>query len=183
MLRKMMLLLGVTLLAVFLASCETNDSASDTASAQNMQPNLTGYTVQTTDNYTDALAAVAGTSAVLTGQPWTAAGIERVSTALECLQDAGAVSAYIYTRTDEGIIPQMGVSLVINQTRVERNILSCLADSPLSAQAEFSIEFCPATGTFTQQDENFYFAYFGFGDQICTGFQTHFQSLSATFTE
>jgi hypothetical protein len=181
MLRKTILLLGVALLAVFLAACETTDSASDPAAAQSVQPNLAGYDVQTTDNYSDALAAVAGTGALATGNIPLAAGIERVGTALECLQDVGAVSANIYSRADEDIIPQVGVSLIVNQTRVQRNIFACLTQAPeLSAQA-IEIQVCPMTGTFSFEGEDFYFAYMGVGDQICAGFEQHFQALSATF--
>jgi len=182
MLRKTVLFLGVALLAVFLAACETTDTASDPASAQNVQPNLAGYDVQTTDNYADALAAVGGTSALATGNVALAAGIERLGTTLECLQDVGAISANIYTRSGDEIIPQMGVSLIINQTRVQRNVLACLTESPIGAQGALEIQFCPATGTFTFEDEEFYFAYIGVGDQICEAFNTHFESLEANFT-
>lgn len=182
MLRKSVLLLGVLVLAVLLAACETEDSADDSASAQNVQPNLTGYTIQTFDNYSDALAAVAGTGALASGNLPLAAGIERLSTALECLQDVGAVSANLYTRSGDNIIPQVGVSLVVNQTRVERNILACLAQTPLSAQA-LEIQICPVSGNFAFEGEEFFFAYFGIGDQMCEAFSTHYQNLNATITE
>ncbi len=181
MLRKSVLLLGVVLLAVVLAACETGDSASDSASAQNVQPNIEGYTIQTFDNYSDALAAVAGTGALASGNIPLAAGIERLSTALECLQDVGAVSANIYTRSGDNIIPQVGVSLVVNQTRVERNILACLTETPLSAQG-VEIQMCPTTGNFSYEGEEFYFAYFGVGDQICEAFSTHYQTFNPTIT-
>lgn len=180
MLRKMMLLIGVLAAALLLAACDTDDSSSDSAAAQNLQPNLTGYDVQNPDNVIDTFSGGIGAAALAAGNIPLAAAIERVNTTLQCLQDVGAVDARIYTQTENvNIIPQAGVSLIVNQTRVERNILGCVTESPISAQATLEIQPCADAGSFTFEEENYFYAYIGAGDQLCAALQTHYNSLGA----
>jgi hypothetical protein len=171
------------MLAVFmLAACgQTGDSSSDATSAQNLQPALTGYQVQNVDNVLDAFAATAGTTAVGTGNVPLAATIERVNTLLQCMQDVGAISGSVYVQNQNvTIIPQAGISVVINKTRVERNVLSCLTQQPFSAQSVLDVQPCVESGSFIFEGQEYYYAFAGAGDGICAGFYTHFQNYDST---
>lgn len=173
------------MLAVFVvAACQpTGDSSSDRAAAQNLQPALSGYQVQNVDNVLDAFAATTGTTAIGTGNIPLAATIERVNSLLQCLQDVGAVSGSVYVQS-EGvtIVPQAGVSVIINKTRVERNILSCVTQQPFSAQSVLEVQPCVASGSFVFEGQEYYYAFAGAGDGICAGFYIHFQNYDSTLT-
>lgn len=180
MLDKRFLLVGLLLMGLLLAACETTDSASDPTSAQNMQPSLVGYDVQDTDNIIDAVTSAAGAAALASGNVPLVAAIERINTTLGCLQEVGAVSARTYVQNENvSVVPQAGVSLIVNQDRVERNLLSCVVEPPLSAQAVLEIEPCIDSGTFTQDGETFFYAYLGAGSQICAAFRAHYEGLGA----
>lgn len=181
MMRKQLLWIGILTLMLAMVACrDTNDTANDAASAQSLQPSLAGFQVQNADNILDSFATAAGTGALTTGNVPLAATIERANTLIQCLQDAGAVSGNIYIQnTNVSIIPELGASMVINRTRVERNVLGCLAEQPFSAQS-LALEPCTASGEFTYQNEQFFYAYVGAGEGICAAFDAHFRSLGAT---
>lgn len=177
--------LMIVLAAFALAACNpTGDTSSDATSAQNLQPALTGYQVQNVDNVLDAFATTAGAGAVASGNVPLAATIERVNTLLQCMQDVGAVSGSIYLQSENISfgIPQAGVSIVVNKTRVERNFLSCLTQQPFSAQAVLDIQPCAESGSFIFEGQEYYYAFAGAGSGICAGFYTHFQNYDSTLT-
>lgn len=174
------LLALITILAIILVACETNDQATDALSAQNQQPALTGYQTTDLDIAGDALLAAAGGSAVATGNVPLAAAIQRGDALLQCLQDTGAASGLMYVEENPNIIPQVGASLVVNKTRVQRNVFSCLTELGFGAQSAISLEPCAAHGEFTVDGEEFFFAYVGAGQGICAAFDSHFTSLNST---
>lgn len=176
------LLALIMILAMVLVACETNDDAGDTLSAQNQQPALVGYQTTDLDIASDALLAAAGGTAVTSGNVPLALAIQRADALLQCLQDTGAVSGLMYVEENPSIIPEVGASLLVNKTRVERNLFACVTDTGFSAQA-LDIEPCVAYGEFTLEGEEFWFAYVGAGSGICTGFSTHYSSLNATILD
>lgn len=175
------LLALISILIFVLVACDTNDQASDALSAQNQQPALEGFQTTDLDVAADAVLVTAAGSAVTTGNVPLAAAIQRADALLGCLQDTGSVSGLLYLEEiPSAIIPQTGASLVVNKTRVERNIFACLTDTGFSAQA-LELEICAVYGEFTVQNDEFYFAYVGAGAALCTGFEQHFVSnLGAT---
>ena len=173
----------ITVLMMILAACETGDTATDALSAQNQQPALTAYETTDLDIAADALFAAAGGSAVATGNAPMALAIQRADALLQCLQDTGAISGLMYVEENPGVIPQIGASLVVNKSRVESNIFSCLTDLGFGAQSALEIEPCIAYGEFTVQSDEFWFAYVGVGSGLCAGFSSHYTSLNATFIE
>lgn len=174
------LLALITILAIILVACETNDQATDALSAQNQQPALTGYQTTDLDIAGDALLAAAGGSAVATGNVPLAAAIQRGDALLQCLQDTGSASGLMYVEENPNIIPQVGASLIVNKTRVQRNVFSCLTELGFGAQSAIDLEPCAAQGEFTVDGEEFFFAYVGAGTGICAAFDTHFNSLGST---
>ncbi|MCU0513693.1 MAG: hypothetical protein MUE40_14130 [Anaerolineae bacterium] len=172
------------LLVLVLAACTpTGDTRNDGAAAQQLQPNVTGYTVSNADSLTDALTTAGAGAALTGGNVPAAAAISRAEAVLQCMQDAGAADARIYVETrPAGIIPETGASVVINTTRVNRNLLSCLLSGPqaqnFSAQA-VQIVPCTGSGNFRYQGEEFTYLYVGVGDRLCGFFNQHFEAVKA----
>lgn len=181
---KLLTLITVFVIGIVLVACQpTNDSSSDSASAQSLQPNLAGYEVQNSDNIIDGFSTALAASALTSGNVPLAIAIERVNSTLECLENVGALSGQIYIQNENvQIVPQGGTTLIVNLSRVERNLFNCVTEQPLSAQA-LSIEPCFQTGTFTFEEEEFLYLYAGAGAQVCAAFNTHFVTgLGGTIT-
>jgi len=174
------LLTLITIMMMVLVACETGDTASDTLSAQNQQPALVGYETTDLDIAADALLTAAGGTAVATGNAPMALGIQRADALLQCLQDTGSVSGLMYVEENPGVIPQVGASLVVNKSRVQENIFSCLTELGFGAQSALDIEPCAAYGEFTVGGDDFWFAYVGVGSGVCAGFSAHYTGLNST---
>lgn len=178
--RKFLTLIAFLLLAVAVSACQpTGDTSEDAASAQNVQPNISGYTVTTSDSLEDAITAAAGAAALSGGNVPLAAGIARAETVLQCMKDAGAADARAYVQQNpDGVVPQAGASLIVNKTRFNRNLVACLTTTggEMSAQAVV-IEPCTGSGEFNFLDEEFSYLYIGVGDDICAHFNNHFASM------
>lgn len=179
--RKSLLVVLMIVVALILVACETADTSTQATSAQSLQPNITGFRIEEGDNVVQSFANVVAGATAVTGNVPLAATIERVNATIACLGDVGAVSAQVYVQEQNvQLVPQAGMSFVVNKTRVERNILGCVADTQFSAQAVLDIEPCAQTGTFTYQNEEFYYAYIGAGTELCSGFSQHFNTYSPT---
>jgi hypothetical protein len=178
---KRLLTIILVLLTVFLAACKSNDSSSDTGSAQNLQPSITGFRTQDLDVGADAILTSAAGGSLATGNVPLAAAIQRGDALLQCLQETGSLSGLMYIEENPDIVPQVGASIVVNKTRVARNVLACLTEGGFSAQS-ISLEPCAAQGEFTVGTEQYWFAYVGAGEGLCAAFESHFTGLSASFT-
>ena len=179
--RKSILVLMMIVVALVLVACDTTDTDTQSTSAQSLQPNLTGFSVEPGDDVVQQFTNIVAGASVATGNVPLAATLERVSATVDCLGDVGAVSANVYVQQENvQIIPQAGLSLVVNKTRVERNILGCVAAQQFSAQAVLELEPCAETGSFTYQEEEFYYAYIGAGTELCNGLSQHFSNYSPT---
>ncbi len=180
--RKIAFLVLVALLA---AACQvvptTGDRVSDTASAQNYLPNLAGYSATEATNISEALTKVGAGASFLTGNLPLAGMITKLDDTLRCYQQVGAVSARVYTEQDivgaatSGSIPKIGVVAVINTTRVQRNLFSCVLNTGIGAQsAQAVIEPCGGSGSFTVNNENLAYVYAASAPELCRAFQTSF---------
>lgn len=174
------LLTLITIMIMVLVACDTGDTANDTLSAQNQQPALVGYQTTDLDVAADSVLATAGGAALTTGNAPLALAMQRADALLQCLQDTGSISALMYAEEEPGIIPELGASLLVNKTRVETNIFSCLTDLGFGAQSALEIEPCAAYGEFTLEGNEFWFAYVGIGPGVCGGFSAHYTSLNST---
>ncbi|MGB7341608.1 MAG: hypothetical protein WBC91_22115 [Phototrophicaceae bacterium] len=174
------LLTLITILMIVLVACESNDQASDSLSAQNQQPALVGYETTDLDMAADAILGSAAGTALVGGNVPLSLAIQRADALLQCLQDTGSVSALSYFEGEPSFIPQMGASFVVNKTRAERNLFSCITELGFSAQSALDIEPCASYGEFTVQNDEFWFAYVGIGSGVCAGFSSHYASLNAT---
>lgn len=175
----------ILITALVLTACgRSADSRTDPAAVQNLQPNINGYTVTTADNLVDALTAAGAGAALSQGNAPAAAAIAKAESVLQCMQDKGAVDARIYVEASvTGVIPETGASVVINTTRVNRNLLECLTtggggDGGVTAQAVEIIP-CTGSGSFRYKGEDFTYLYVGVGDKLCGFFNQHFESIKA----
>lgn len=175
--------LGLFVLMLALAACgDTGDTRSDPEAAQQLQPNITGYTRSNADSLVDAITAAGAGASLTTGNVPAAAAIAKAEAVVQCLQDRGAVDASVYVETSPAnIVPEAGVSVIINQTRVNQNLLSCLTlgqTEGITAQG-VTIEPCTSSGNFTYKGDNFTYVYIGVGDNLCGFFAQHFASIQA----
>lgn len=183
--RKIALIMAV--LMMVLAACDninTTDSRTDVESAQNVMPNLANYTVADMDSWADLATTAASGAALTSGNAPLAAGILRAEQVVQCLQDTGSLSAQSYIENQpQGIIPQAGAVMIVNQTRLNQNLLACLLttgqEGGMTTQS-IQIQPCTGAGTFQYQEDDFSYLYIGVGDGLCNAFSQHFQSLGAT---
>lgn len=181
--KRTMTLMLIGLMAMLAAACSpsnTNNSSTDPQAAQNLQPNITGYTVTNVDTVTDALAKLGMGAGTLQGNPLLVAFAARAETTLQCFQDKGAVDAKAYSQLNvsDPLNPQAGVSIVINQERVTQEALGCLTGSNNQRTMAQAVEPCVSTGQFAYSNNTYTYVYVGVGDQLCGYFQQHFDSLS-----
>lgn len=180
--RKIALLLFVALLA---AACQvvptTGDTASDAAAAQNYLPNLAGFTATEASSISEALTKVGAGASALTGNLPMAGLIAKLDDTLRCYQQVGAVAARVYTEQNvvgavaEGTIPRIGVVAVVNTTRVQRNLFSCVLNTGIGAQAQaVTVQPCGGSGSFTVNNETLQYVYAATAPEVCAAFQSAF---------
>jgi hypothetical protein len=182
--KKGLSVLLILLMGAFLVACDTTDTAQDAAAAQQVQPNLAGFERSNADSVTDAITRIGAGATLTTGNAPGAAAIARMEQVLQCFQDVGAVDASIYVQQNvTDVVPDAGLSIVLNQTRMNRNLINCLTttggDDGIDAQA-VNIQPCAQSGNFTYQEEDFAYAYIGVGNTICTEFDAHFAQYNPT---
>ncbi len=183
-------LISVSLL-ILLTSCgsatPTGNTRNDLQAAQNLLPNINGYTRYDVDNVLDALTAAGGGAALTSGNLPVAGAIAKIDQMVQCYQDVGAVAANTYVQLDvssiigRGGIPSAGVVAVINQTRVVDNFLSCALGSGSNARAQSAeLEPCSGSGSFVYQGDTITYLYAATDFQLCQYFQQHFNNLRNT---
>ncbi|MBZ0286286.1 MAG: hypothetical protein K8I30_01625 [Anaerolineae bacterium] len=181
----LLLVLGLVLAACTLgATGPTGDTATDPAAAQNMLPNLSGYTSTNADSISDAITSVGGSASLITGNALVAAAIARIDSMIQCYQNVGAAAARVYTQGDitsvvSGQVPRIGAVAVVNQDRISRNFLNCTIGSAegLSAQGA-EVQPCGGSGSKTVRGETIHYVYAGTAPEFCQTVQAHFDSLN-----
>ncbi len=161
----------------------SNNTSTDPQAAQNLQPNIAGYTVTNIDTVTDALSKLGIGAGTLQGNAALVAFAARAEVTLQCFQDKGAIDAKAYSQLNASTLtlPDAGVSIVINQNRLTQEAIGCITGSS-STQARTmaqAVEPCVATGQFTYLKNNYTYVYVGLGDQLCGYFQQHFENLTS----
>jgi len=174
-------LIVLLILVLVVAACgPTGDSASDSVSAETLLPNINGYARTDTVNLQDAITAAGSGAALTSGNAPLAAGIARIDVMVDCFREVGAVAANSYVESSPSdIIPKAGIVAVINQTRVESNLLACALTTggDASAQAVGGIEPCGASGSFVYRENNITYVYAATNPELCGLFQGHFTSV------
>lgn len=178
-------LLALAATALLLAGCagNTTQTDGDAVAAQQLMPNIAGYTVSNVDSIVDALTTAGAGASLATGNLPVAGAIARAEATVQCLQDRGAVGGQTYVQqVPTDLVPEAGVVVIINNDRLSENLLGCLLSGPQGITAQrVQIEPCAQAGTFTYQSNNYSYVYVGVGNELCGYFSQHFQTnLKAT---
>ena len=171
----LLLLLGVS------ACSDTGNSANDTLSAQRLLPNLAAYTATNVDTSMDGAFAAMGGAALMGGQVGITAAIAKLEQVLQCFQDRGALAAKFYSQTEtDGGLPHVGAALVINQSRINQEMINCALggqEETITSQ-NVNLEPCANAGTFTYEDNTISYVYVGSHPDVCALYELHFNNLS-----
>ena len=175
------------LLLPLLSACsDTGNAANDATSAQRLLPNLANYTATDVDTTIDGAFAAVGGAALMGGQFGITAAIAKAEQILQCFQDRGAIAAKFYQQRDSSLTaPKVGGVLVINQSRVNQELINCaLGGQEETASAQtFAIEPCASAGTITYDGDTVSYVYVGSHPDVCAVFQLHFDNLAGTIEE
>ncbi len=176
--------LSFLVLIFALVACNAQGSSGDVQSAQSLLPNISGYTVSQSKDLISAITATGAGGSLTTGNVPLAAAFARADTVLKCLEDSGTAGANVYTETNPAnLIPQAGAVFIINQTRLNQNLLNCLLTtgqqgSRIQSQS-VEIRPCAEGGNFTFQSNEYAYIYVGVGDSLCGFFAQHFNNLKS----
>ena len=136
------------------------------------------YTASDIDATVDGAFAAVGGAALMGGQFGLTAVIAKAEQILQCFQDRGALAARWYQESDSTLTaPKVGAALVINQSRVNQELINCALggqEEGASAQS-FSIEPCASAGTLTYEGDTISYVYVGSHPDVCDVFQLHFR--------
>lgn len=177
-------LLWMTALLAALVGCQivpaTGDKNTDAAAAQQfVPPNIPGYNSTDAANITDALTKVGAAGSLITGNLVSAGAIAKLNTMIACYQSVGAVSARVYTDVNIAAnpnAPKLGVLAVINTTRIQRNLFSCVLNTGgASAQAANEIQPCGGSGEKIVNGETLNYVYAATTPELCATFQAQFK--------
>ena len=173
-------LLGLMMLAA-VACGATGNVSGDAQSAQRLLPNLAAYTVTDVDAAIDGAFTAVGGAALVSGQVAITAAIAKIEQVLQCFQDRGAIASRFYTETNPaGMAPLAGAVLVINQSRINQELINCALggqEERPSAQI-IAFEPCANAGTFNYQGDTVSFVYVGSHASVCSLYKQHFDNLS-----
>ena len=173
------------LLTLAVACSDTGNSPNDATSAQRLLPNLAAYSATDVDTTIDGAFAAFGGASLLSGQVAVTAVLAKAEQFLQCFQDRGALAAKFYRHLDSTMTaPKIGGALVLNQSRVNQEMINCLLggqEGNASAQT-FSIEPCASAGSLVYEGDNISYVYVGSHPDVCEVFQLHFDNLAATPT-
>ena len=174
------------LLLPLLTACgDTGNAADDAKSAQRLLPNLANFSASDIDATVDGAFAAVGGAALMGGQFGLTAVVAKAEQILQCFQDRGALAARWYQQSDSTLTaPKVGATLVINQSRVNQELINCALggqEDQASAQA-FAIEPCASAGTLTYDGDTVSYLYAGSHSDVCAVFQLHFDNLASSST-
>ena len=174
----------LSLLLPMLAACsDTSNVANDATSAQRLLPNLATYSATEVDATVDGAFAAVGGAAMMGGQIGVTAAVAKLEQILQCFQDKGAIAARYYQAKNSSLTaPRVGAALVINQSRLNQELINCALGgqaSNASAQA-VSIEPCADAGSLSYDGDTISYVYVGSHTDVCKLFQLHFDNLSGS---
>lgn len=161
---------------LFLAACDSLINVS--GDADSLLPELAGYNTIEGQSFTDALTTL-GVMATLAGQPELGAPIAAVSGVVGCYQEAGAVSARVYS--DQAEPRNSGIVAVGDRNALLNPItfLQCVPDSSRRGPQSVTIEPCTHSYTLTRDDNEFYIIYAGLTPDVCHAFCSNLEGCTA----
>ena len=176
-----MIALLCLVLPLLSACSDTGNAANDANSAQRLLPNLAAYSATDVDTSIDSAFAAVGGAALMGGQIGITAAIAKAEQILQCFQDRGALAARYYQRSESTLLaPMVGGALVINQSRVNQELINCALGGQEGASAQnFAIEPCASAGSLTYQGDGISYVYVGSHPDVCALFKLHFDNLAS----
>jgi hypothetical protein len=158
----------------------TGNKSTDAAAAQQFVPaSIPGYDATDATDITDALTKVGAAGSLLTGNIVSAGAIAKLNNMIACYKSVGAVASKVYV--DKNIAanpnaPKVGVLAVINTTRIQNNLFSCVLNTGgASAQsAETGIQPCGGSGEKIVNNETLNYVYAATTPELCATFQAQF---------
>lgn len=175
---KPFLLFSMIILALLvLVGCGLQNEPA--ASAPALLPELGGYHTIEGQSFTDALTTL-GVMATLAGQPELGAPIATVSSVVGCYQDAGAVSARVYSKQEDPV--HSGVVAVGDRDALLNPItfLQCIPGRGNGRAPESAgIEPCSHSYTLAKDGNEFYILYAGLTPEICQTFCDNLEGCTA----
>lgn len=168
------------LLLLLLISCDSLPGMGGSGgAAAGMLPELSGYDTIEGESFTDALTTL-GVMATLAAQPQFGAPIAAISGLVACYQEAGAVSARVYSDQAEPL--NSGV-VAIGDRDALLNPLTFLQCAPgstgLVGPQSLTIEPCSHSYTLAQDDNEFYILYAGLTPEVCHAFCSNLEGCTA----
>lgn len=173
---RMVALIAVASLVV--SACDSLQPAKDD-SAANLMPNIAGYTVVNTLDIQDTLSKIAGTSALLTGNPAFAAMVTAANEVSKCYQKAGAVEGRVYYGQADP--SKVGAIVIINRNKVldPALMLNCVGGREGISGAQ-SIQPCVKAYTLKKDNNEFYIGYVATDPEVCSAFCTSLEGCAAS---
>jgi hypothetical protein len=145
-------------------------SDGEAGEAAELLPDLPGYNTVEGESFTDALTTL-GVMATLAGQPELGAPIATVSSVVSCYQEAGAVSARVYSDQAEprnsGVVAVADRNALLNPLTFLQCVSPGIGDR--SAQS-VAIEPCTHSYTLARNGNEFYILYAGLTPNVCQAF-------------
>ena len=169
----------VAVAALVVSACDSISVPKDD-SAANLMPNVAGYTAVNTLDFQDALAKVAGTSALMTGNPAFAAMVTAANEVSKCYQKAGAVEGRVYYGQADP--SKAGAIIIINRNKVldPALMLSCVGGGNSGIMGTQSIQPCAKTYTLKKVNNEFYVGMVGTDPEVCNAFCSGLEGCAAS---
>ncbi len=161
-------------LAVVLSACGLAVTKEPSAAA--LMPNLAGYQASDTTNIQDAITKIAGSGAVIGGQPELAALIAGVNGIVSCYQKAGGIEGRSYVNTSD--VTRAGVIVIVNRNVMTdpTTFASCVL--PSTGFRAATIQPCGKAYTLNKDNNQFYIGYAATNPEVCQAFCSALQGCT-----
>ncbi len=166
----------IVLLLVFIVGCDGLGGSADAAA--DLLPDLDGYNTVEGQTFTEALTTL-GVLTTLAGQPELGAPIATVSGVATCYQDAGAVSARVYSEQGEPV--NSGIVAIGDRNALLNPItfLQCVPGGNKEPSTQsVTIDACSHSYTLTRDDNEFYILYAGLTPEMCQTFCSNLEGCT-----
>jgi hypothetical protein len=169
-------LFTLIMILFMLVGCDLLDGGSE-GEAATLLPDLEGYNTIEGQTFTEGLTTL-GVMATLAGQPELGAPIAAVSGIVDCYQEAGAVSARVYSDQTEplnsGVIAVGDRNALLNPL----TFLQCVPAPGRRSAQSVTIEPCSHSYTLTKDGNEFYILYAGLTPDVCSTFCTNLEGCT-----
>ena len=169
----------VTVIIFLVALVGCDPPGSTTTLAADLLPELSGYNTIEGQSFTDALTTL-GAMASLVGQPEFGAPITAIGGLMGCYQEAGAVSARVYS--DQAEPRNSGVVAIGDRNALQNPLifLRCVSGPVEQLSTEsVTIKPCKYSYTLAREENEFYILYAGLTPDVCHAFCSNLEACTA----